>query len=350
MYHISLDTAATLSDVTTAFRYFGQIYRERPKPSELEHARKRFGEILGLAGSGKVEGVRSFHAPTVGSELSSTPGLFLDPLYVLFSDISDKDTVLLLDMSTVTNPDWHNRAVGMLYEVAFAQIARARPNLIAISRNTADAYVANFGYPSKPIQVVHLYVPEHLRTAARKVSRLHSPSPYFLFVGSLEARKNVTGAIQAFRISELAAKGYQLLIAGGHGHGGAPVEKLVRATPNVHLRGFVGNDELHALYSGASGFVYPSYLEGFGVPLLEAMSYGLPAVASFTGACPEVGGDIVSYVDPDDHAAIAAELVHIATLSPADRASIAARSQDWVENHFRFSHFQANLRRAVMPK
>jgi len=348
MYNISIDTAATLRDEAVAFRYFGEDYQVRPSPAELEHGMKRFGTLLDLAGRGDFEGVKSFHRALERDGTPGTSTLYLDPLYVLFAELSSMDSVLLLDMSTVSNPEWHSPTVGMLYELAFAKITREQPNMIAISQNTADAYVANFGYPTRPIHVVHLYVPEHLRVAVTTTSSFHPAHPYFLFVGSLESRKNVAGAIEAFRISRLGSNGYELLIAGGQGHGSAQIQQLVSETANVHQLGYVENDELQSLYAGATGFVYPSYLEGFGVPLLEAMLYGIPAIASVTGACPEVGGDIVGYVDPDDHAGIAAELVRIAKLSPSDRALIAARSQAWVDSQFKYSDFQTNLRRAVL--
>lgn len=348
MYQISLDIADTLREETVAFQYFGETFRERPSSKKLENARTRFGKLIGLAEQGDVQAAKSFHRSLDTSTPRSIPTLYLDPLYVLFSPITENDTVLLLDLSTISNPEWHAAAVGRLYELAFARIARERPKLLAISHNTSDAYAANFGYPTQPIRVVHLYVPEHLRISAERTSQLYSPNPYFLFVGSLESRKNVSGAIEAFRMSGLASIGYQLLIAGGQGHGSDAIQRLVNATPHVHLCGFVDNEELHALYAGATGFVYPSYLEGFGVPLLEALLYGIPSIASVTGACPEVGGDLVSYVDPDDHAAIAAELLRIARLSPADRSLIGARSRSWVNSHFRYSDFQDNIRKAVL--
>jgi glycosyltransferase involved in cell wall biosynthesis len=348
MYHISLDIAMTLREQTIGFRYFGDRYDEQPKSAELNDARKRLGDLVNLAERRDLEGLKSIQR---SFERDGTPGvstLYLDPLYVLFGQLSEADSVLLLDMSTISNPEWHSPGVGLLYELAFAKITQSRPKLIAISQNTADAYVANFGYPRRPIQVVHLYVPEHLRAAAETAPSFHPSHPYFLFVGSLESRKNVIGAIEGFRVSKLGTNGYQLLIAGGQGHGSLKIQQLVSATANVFLRGFVDNDELHSLYTGATGFVYPSYLEGFGVPLLEALMYGIPAVASVSGACPEVGGDVVAYVDPDDHAGIAAELIRIATLSPGERSLNAARSRAWVGSQFTFTAFQDNIRRAVL--
>jgi len=348
MYQISLDIADTLRDETVAFQYFGKTFKERPSSKELENAKTGFGKLIGLAEQGDMQAAKSFHRSLGSGTPRSVPTLYLDPLYVLFGPLTANDAVLLLDLSTISNPEWHGAAVGRLYDVAFARIARERPRLLAISQNTSDTYAANFGYPTQPIKVVHLYVPEHLRVAAERTSKLYSPNPYFLFVGSLESRKNVVGAIEAFRMSDLGSSGYKLLIAGGQGHGSDTIQRLVNATPHVHLCGFVDNEELHALYAGATGFLYPSYLEGFGVPLLEALLYGIPSIASVTGACPEVGGDMVRYVDPDDHATIAEELLRITRLSHADRSLIGERCRSWVNSHFRYSDFQNNIRRAVL--
>jgi glycosyltransferase involved in cell wall biosynthesis len=114
-------------------------------------------------------------------------------------------------------------------------------------------------------------------------------TPYFLFVGSLEARKNIVGTIEAFRLSGLVAKGYQLLIVGGRAHGAEEIEQKAAMTDGVVLCGFLSDAEKIAAYAGATGFVYPSYLEGFGIPLLEAMAFGIPSVTTVTGASPEIG-------------------------------------------------------------
>ena len=248
------------------------------------------------------------------------------------------------DLSPLTTPAWHDPAVAQLYQHAFGKIARIAPRLLSVSGHSALTYYANFGYSRRPIEVVHLFVPEHLETAG---ARLHPARPYFLFVGSLEARKNVTGAIRAFAISGLAQRGYDLLIVGGGGHGSEAALRLGSQTPGVIFCDFVGDAQMSAFYAGATGFVYPSYLEGFGVPLLEALNHGVPAVASTTGACPEVGGDLVTYCGPDDHIAIAGELVRIAAMGSTERSAFASKAKARVVEHFGLGLFQTRFRALV---
>ena len=121
-----------------------------------------------------------------------------------------------------------------------------------------------------------------------------------------------------------------------------------RATSGVVFQGFVDDAEIAGVYEGATGFVYPSYLEGFGVPLLEALLHGVPAVASITGACPEVGGDLVAYHDPDDYIAIAQELRRIAAMTAGERARFADRARRRVAEHFSLERFHAKWRDAVL--
>jgi glycosyltransferase involved in cell wall biosynthesis len=88
--------------------------------------------------------------------------------------------------------------------------------------------------------------------------------------------------------------------------------------------GFVPDDDLPALYSGAAALVYPSLIEGFGLPVLEAMRCGTPVLTSSTSSLPEVGGEAALYVDPHNVDGIAAALYKLAT-QPSLRADLAAR-------------------------
>ena len=344
MHTISADVIDTLADHIEALQFVG-VRRDEPPTAE---ASARLRDILGaLLDASRGGDFSTKLADARAPRVSDSPILFLDPLYVLFADLRADDTVLLLDLSPVTTPQWHPPAVSRLYAAAFARIASVQPRLLAISRNTAATFAANFGEPRREIGIVPLYVPRALTRQAEETS-VHAVDPFFLFVGSLEARKNVVGAIEAFVRSGLGERGYQLVIAGGAGHGAEAVHAMAIGTRNVHLLGYVDDETLHALYRSAAGFVYPSYLEGFGVPLLEAMLYGAPAVASITGACPEVGGDLVPYCDPDDPAAIARQMVRIADMDASDRAAWARAARARVEAHFSFERFQQTLREHVL--
>ena len=336
MAHLCRDAAEALTGLEVRGAYFGEV-RDRP-PEGADAARLR-GRLDALLASG-----------------GANPGLlatdvdrrvFLDPLYTLFGEVREQDAVLILDLSVVTTPRWHNPAVAKLYEKAMARIAAVQPRLLAISQNTADSYYANYGYPRRDIAVTPLYVPDHLLDPPAAAGLGREGRPYFLFVGSLEARKNVAGAIRSFGLSGMAERGFDFILAGGAGHGAEAAHAAAAQTRNVHLTGRVSHDELAALYAGASGFIYPSYLEGFGIPLLEALGYGVPAVSSITGACPEVGGDLVAYCDPDDHAALAAEIARIGEMTADQRAAFAVAARDRATQVFSKARFQAAFRQAV---
>ncbi len=335
MYTISMDTYGLLKPICESVQYFGAEFEQPPSSGALRQLRdEKFGALFRdlsrypKAGSGLMKRARKKRRI-----------IYLDPLYVLFADLSEDDVVLLLDLSTVTNPTWHQPHVSRAYEIAFDVICARQPKVLAISANTADTFDANYGFPGDRMSVVPLYVPGHLTKTAATVEPLHAIKPYILFVGSLEARKNLVGAIKIFAMSKLWRHGYQMMIVGGAGHGADQIAAIARTVPNIVLMGFLSNEELSAVYKGASAFLYPSYLEGFGVPLLEAISYGIPSVASCTGACPEVGGDLVSYFDPDDHAAFAAELIRLVGLSADERAALARKGTAWIEAKFSFARY-----------
>jgi glycosyltransferase involved in cell wall biosynthesis len=102
---------------------------------------------------------------------------------------------------------------------------------------------------------------------------------------------------------------------------------LARATPGVDLMGFVDAQTLAASYRNCEGFVYPSYCEGFGLPLLEAMSAGCLCLATITGASPEVGGDAVLYVNPFSEEDIAKGMLKLVNMSESERERLGERAR-----------------------
>lgn len=337
MYTVTQDIRGCLSTELKGIQAFGHLYSPSIELDDLAGTERHLFEMLSSLHGGTL-------STRITAKFSEMSTIYLDPLYVLFNDLRASDVVMVLDLSPVTTPEWHSPAVSKAYDIAFEKILRERPRLVAISANTRDHLWANFGYPQERIDVVPLYLPRHFTVEAPKT---HFVRPYALFVGSLEARKNIQGAIQAFRLSGLANEGFELLVVGGHGHGAEAVHDAARRTQGVRLLGYVSNEQLHALYAGASAFLYPSYLEGFGVPLLEALNAGVPCVASTAGACPEVGGELATYADPDDHQALANALVNATRLDPDARRAFAQRARDWVDENFSVDRFTTRLRLAL---
>jgi glycosyltransferase involved in cell wall biosynthesis len=147
-----------------------------------------------------------------------------------------------------------------------------------------------------------------------------SVKPYFLFVGTLEARKNIARLIEAWREVRKSFD-VDLVLAGRP----RPDFPAPAPEPGLHLLGPVSDADLPGLYSGALACVYPSLYEGFGLPVLEAMQCGTIVVASRDPAITEVAGDAVLQIEATDTRALAEALAAIAR-APENFASLRARA------------------------
>jgi glycosyltransferase involved in cell wall biosynthesis len=128
------------------------------------------------------------------------------------------------------------------------------------------------------------------------------PSRYFLSLATLEPRKNQLAIIDGFeQYRDRTGDRVALVFAGGAGWKSAPVLKRARHSKyafDIHLMGFVSEEQKEALYQGADILLFPSFYEGFGLPVLEALRYGTPVITSHTGSLPELTGQAAILVDP----------------------------------------------------
>ncbi len=144
--------------------------------------------------------------------------------------------------------------------------------------------------------------------------RLGLRKPFLLFVGTLEHRKNVVTLVEAFA-KVAGTSDLQLALAGRPGYGFSEIQAAIeRQTCRNHcvMTGFLADQELAVLYQRAELFVYPSCYEGFGIPLVEAMNFGLPIVASRIPSTLEVAGEAaVYYENPLDACALAQKIAEV---------------------------------------
>jgi glycosyltransferase involved in cell wall biosynthesis len=161
------------------------------------------------------------------------------------------------------------------------------------------------------------------------VARRHGVEPgrYVMATGTLEPRKNLPRLIRAHaRLPAELRRVHPLLIVGPHGWEEREILSAVASGDHVRLAGYVPDEDLAALYAASAVFCYPSLYEGFGLPVLEAMAAGAAVVTSKVSSLPEVGGDAVLYVDPEDEAAIGAALERLLS-SPDERRELAERGR-----------------------
>jgi glycosyltransferase involved in cell wall biosynthesis len=129
------------------------------------------------------------------------------------------------------------------------------------------------------------------------------PDHYFLYIGTLEPRKNIQSIIRAYKANEGRFKGVKLVIAGRKGWMYEEIFKLVREfrlQNDIYFPGYIEDGDVPLLYRGAEAFVFPSLYEGFGMPPLEAMACGVPVITSNTSSLPEVVGDAGLRINPKD--------------------------------------------------
>jgi glycosyltransferase involved in cell wall biosynthesis len=140
-----------------------------------------------------------------------------------------------------------------------------------------------------------------------------SEQPYLLYVGSVEPRKNLARLLQAWELIDRHCPDIQLLITGlsTRGSGVFSEVKLDRIPERVSFTGYVSDEDLPSLYSGALAFVYPSLYEGFGLPPAEAMACGTPVITSRTTSLPEVVSDAAALVDPESVDSIAEGMLEV---------------------------------------
>jgi glycosyltransferase involved in cell wall biosynthesis len=175
-------------------------------------------------------------------------------------------------------------------------------------------------FPIPPARVVS--IPLAAAAHFRPVEPFRRPAPYFLFVGTLEPRKNLETIIAAWR--EVRRHGeVELVLAGRRRDDYDPPAP----EPGLVLAGAVPDSELPALYSGAAAFLFPSHYEGFGLPVLEAMQCGAPVIASRDAAVCEVAGGAALRLDGRDPRAWA-EAMRASLERPEWRGELRRKSLD----------------------
>lgn len=153
-------------------------------------------------------------------------------------------------------------------------------------------------------------------------------SPFFLFVGTKEPRKNLDICLRAWKISGLGNLGFRLVIAGGDGWKFNLTKSIERTGTEASILNLQpDNSELRELYATCHAVVMPSLYEGFGLPLVEAMAFGRPIIASNTSSMPEIAGDAALYVTPTSSAEISQAFLSLAN-DKAQHARLSARSAE----------------------
>lgn len=203
----------------------------------------------------------------------------------------------------------------VLHKTALERITRINPFIIADSYATKKDILSFTDIPNDNINVIYpSYDEENMYPDNSDVSDIVE-GPYFLFVGAFERRKNIAGIINAFSIVAEKNKDIKLIIAGKKvWDDTADMDNAVnncRYKDRIRFTGYVDVHTKRKLYSNACAFVFPSFYEGFGIPVLEAMACGCPVITADNSSLLEIGGDAAIYVDAYDNEQLSYEMERI---------------------------------------
>jgi alpha-1,3-rhamnosyl/mannosyltransferase len=230
--------------------------------------------------------------------------------------------VTIYDLNFLTHPERTRGEIRRDYPALAREHAQRADQVIVISEFTAREVRERLGVSPERLSICP---PGHPGWTPRHAAP--AQDAYVLFFGTLEPRKNVGALLDAYeRLADRRALP-PLVLAGKATEQSAPWLQRVSRAPLAGLVrhiGYVAPDARQALYAGALALVQPSFEEGFGMPVLEAMSVGVPVIASNRGALPEVVGDAGSLFDPDDSGALAYAIERLID-DPAEAAAAATR-------------------------
>ncbi len=200
-------------------------------------------------------------------------------------------------------PDYTSERHKRIIDQKTKAILKKADGVIAISTATKNDILRFYDFPENKIRVIPL-APNQIADSAKKEIDLKfhqlEKNGYFLFVGQISIRKNIINLLKAFLQSGLHSD-YKLVLAGMEGRGIEIIKEAILElglNERVELLNYIPDESLSSLYENAVGFVFPTFYEGFGIPILEAMMNRTPVLSGNIGASPETAGGFAVEVSP----------------------------------------------------
>jgi len=256
----------------------------------------------GLARAAKAAGADLIHVPAAMPAYSTALPLVLT----------------IHDAIPWRHPEWFTRANALQQRLLVGRAARRADLVLTVSHASKRDIIEYLHVPADRITVVHnglspMFSPA-LRDPLWLAQRFGITGPVVLSVGTPEPRKNLSGTLSIFaRVSRELPDATLLLVGGGGWRSNDLDQQIAACSGRVVRAGHIDFTELTRTYASADCFLFPSLLEGFGFPPLEAMASGLPVVCSDRPSLPEVVGEAAITAPPNDHEALATAVLKVLT-------------------------------------
>lgn len=237
--------------------------------------------------------------------LSKKLDVLFVPAHILPPITPVKTVVTIHDLAWKYFPQAYSSSQIRLQKLAITRAIKKKSQIIVYSQTTLHDLKKYFFIDDSKISFVPMgFSAENFRVEKSKFNPCGIDGQYILSVGRLEIKKNTKNLIKAYGLLRQERKiKKKLVLVGKPGFGfdeiKTEIKKLGNLKDEVIIPGYVSNADLHQLYANASVFVFPSFYEGFGFPILEAFSAGVPVITSNISSMPEVAGNAALLVNPN---------------------------------------------------
>lgn len=257
--------------------------------------------------------VKVLSIPRFWTQLGLSWEVFFQKIEVLFIPahtvpfFHPKKTVMVVHgLEFETFPESYSVWGKFYMRLSIKKSCRWAQKIIAVSQNTKKDLERIYKVPSKKISVIYEGIREEIFSFKEKSDEekkgQKNEEKYFFFVGRLEKRKNILGILETFEILKEKYKiSHKLFLAGGPGFGFEEIRRKIQNSKfkeDIHILGFVSNEKKWSLMENCEIFLWPSFYEGFGLPILEAQILGAPILTSNSSSLPEISGQGAFFADP----------------------------------------------------
>lgn len=228
-----------------------------------------------------------------------------------------KRVTVIHDLSPIHYPQWHQFLSSKLQQLFLPSILKKADHIITNSNFTAQDVIRHFPFTKNKTTGILLGKEDFFKPKPNQaiLEKLGILTPYLLHTGTIEPRKNLSLLVKAFE--EIKKEKYtdlQLVLVGKLGWKSESLKDLINISPfkkDIKLLGYVERADLPTIYTSASVFVYPSHFEGFGLPVLEAMSCGTPVIVSNVSSLPEIIGTAGLIFSPNNQSQLVKQIYQV---------------------------------------
>jgi len=317
---ILIDSISLLSPLTGIGRYTYEISKQLVSEDELDveffygyHSKK----LLHPTTNSEIKNIKSLLTKNeiikkiarkvlmfISGITSPTYDIYWQPNFIPNNGIKAKKIITSVhDFSFILHKEYHPKERIEYFEKYFFTNVAKSDMIITGSEFSKQEILEQLNFNHEQVQVIYHGIDHDLfKIYNDSKVNFELPKKFIFSVGSIEPRKNLAGLLKAYNsLDKEFKKEYKLVLVGFKGWENEEIINLIEQDKeNIHYLGFVSDSELAKVYNLASLFVFPSFYEGFGLPVVEAMACGTPVVCSNTTSLPEVGGEAAMYCDPNN--------------------------------------------------